>query len=74
MQSITGHKFHILVNPKIHTVRDTKIMIFESEGIKIEQQRLIFGGRLLDDEKSLSTYSIQENQTIHLIFRIVGGI
>jgi hypothetical protein len=57
---------------------ETKILtlkqkIQESENIAVDQQRLVFQGKQLDDDKTLSDYAIQSNATIHLILRLRGG-
>ena len=74
VQSITGNKIPVVLDLTVNTVKDAKQKVFEQEGIKADQQRLIFGGKMLEDENKLSFYSIEENQTIHLVLRIVGGI
>lgn len=47
-----------------------KYMIFLKEGILLNQQRLIFAGRQLEDRATLSDYRIQHKATIHLILRL----
>ena len=54
-------------------------MLKERNGIPLEEQRLIFGGkevRILDDhneETYLSTYGIQARSTLYLVLRLRGG-
>ncbi|KAH8981880.1 hypothetical protein EDB92DRAFT_1896160 [Lactarius akahatsu] len=41
--------------------------------ILVDQQRLIFGGRQLEDASTLSSNGIQEEDVIHLVLRLRGG-
>ncbi|KAH9007989.1 hypothetical protein EDB83DRAFT_2323490 [Lactarius deliciosus] len=50
-----------------------KRVIQKKEGIPPHLQRLIYRGRQLNDISTLSSYGIQEEDVIYLVFRLSGG-
>lgn len=55
------------------SITNVKSQIEDKEGIPAEEQRLVFAGRQLEDDGTLSDYDVQEDSTIHLTLRLRGG-
>jgi ubiquitin C len=52
------------------TIESIKQKISEKEGIPVDQQRLVFSGKQLEDTHTISDYNIQADQSIHLVLRL----
>jgi len=70
VKTVRGKTISLDVKDK-DTVRDIKTKIDLEE--PVEQQRLIYDGKPLDDDKTCAAYSIEKNSTLFQVMNISGG-
>lgn len=73
IKTMTGRFHRIHVTPSM-TVMELKLQIQKVELYEPDQQRIVYSGKQLSDDKQLKDYPISDDATLHLIIRLRGGM
>ncbi|TGZ84052.1 ubiquitin-like protein 1 [Ascodesmis nigricans] len=72
VRTLTGKEIELDIEPE-YKVSKIKELVEEKEGIPPVQQRLIFGGKQMADDKPASFYNLVGGATLHLVLALRGG-
>jgi hypothetical protein len=73
IKTATGQCIYIKINPTA-TIIQLKKQIYVAQDVSLESQRIIFGGKQLEDPYTLCHYNITDNSVLHIILRLRGGM
>jgi ubiquitin len=71
VKTLTGKSIPLRVGPAT-TVKRVKWEIEDKEGIPVDQQRLLFKAKQLEDGSVMSDHNIQHESVLHLVLRLRG--
>lgn len=72
VRTLTGKEIELDIEPS-DTVTRIKERVEEREGIPPVQQRLIYGGKQMADDKTALEYNLEGGATLHLVLALRGG-
>lgn len=64
--SVEGKKISVSVELS-ESVRDLKEKLVDQSGIPSDQQRLVYKGQVLKDERALESYGLENEHVLHLV-------
>jgi len=72
VRMLDGKSSHIVCR-LTDTVDALKMRIWDLKGIPCNKQILLFAGKQIEDDRTLSDYEIRRDSTLHLTLRLRGG-
>uniref|UniRef100_A0A915CLH7 Ubiquitin-like protein NEDD8 n=1 Tax=Ditylenchus dipsaci TaxID=166011 RepID=A0A915CLH7_9BILA len=72
VKTLTGKEIELDIEPTDRVDR-IKEKVEEKEGIPPPQQRLIFAGKQMNDDKTAAEYKVAGGSVLHLVLALRGG-
>ncbi|CAF1581227.1 unnamed protein product, partial [Didymodactylos carnosus] len=72
IKTLTGREIDIDVE-ETDKIERLKEQLEEKEGIRPDQQRLIFCGKCMSDDKTVQQYNLTPGCCVHMVLALRGG-
>jgi large subunit ribosomal protein L40e len=73
VKTLTGKTITLEVEPT-DLIEDIRMKLQDKVDVFVQKQRLIFGGKQLEDGRTLRDYDVQKESTLHLVLRLPAGV
>ncbi len=73
VKTLTGKTLTLALEMKTTTIYEVKQELEDMTGTSVNEQRLIFAGKQLEDGRTLGDYNVQRESTLHMVLRMCGG-
>merc|ERR1712079_71820 len=67
VRTLTGEVYEMKLRDLDQTVLKLKVNVHNVVGCSVDRQRLIFAGKVLDDDVKLNHYGIRDKYTLHMV-------
>ena len=72
MKTLRGDAYKIEMENVQETVLKLKEKVEEKLYVSPQEQRIIFAGKQLEDNRTLLDYNVKHESTVHLVIRFIG--
>ncbi|KAF8348719.1 ubiquitin-related domain-containing protein [Amanita rubescens] len=72
VKTLTGKEIELDIDPSDQITR-IKEKVEEQSGVPPQQQRLIFRGRQMSDDKTANDFNVEAGAVLHLVLALRGG-
>ena len=74
LPSLSADRTQVLDLSASATVADVKAVIEARQGVAASEQRVLFGGRQLEDDECLAAAGVADDSSLYVSLRLLGGV